>query len=289
MDIKQASLRWGISDRRIRVLCNEGRIDGAIKTGWSWMIPLDAEKPRDGRTLRHFKNLEIRAGSVDVDNILRKSILFPVKDELKSDKRYHAIILSSLLFLLEKENIILDEKDVKSILKKKVVPSLSLEIHLVVSNFASIMISLVSDKEELSEKKIKAINKALLQGIDDITSSFYRNGFSEYEVRGKEKLKVDAQMETLFYQAESWKALNALSRSVMIYGELERIRPFDRYSSLLSFLVLSSELLKNNILPPTFLPGDEEEMRNAYFIALKRGNYRDFTSFIEKRVNLSYR
>jgi len=40
---------WGISSRRIGVLCTEGRIDGAIKKGKMWLIPADAKKPFDGR------------------------------------------------------------------------------------------------------------------------------------------------------------------------------------------------------------------------------------------------
>ena len=49
MTIKQASEKWGISDRRIRVLCSEGKIPGAYQDGRSWKIPSDAEKPADGR------------------------------------------------------------------------------------------------------------------------------------------------------------------------------------------------------------------------------------------------
>lgn len=47
--IKQASEKWGISDRRIRVLCAEGKISGAYQEGRSWKIPADARKPADGR------------------------------------------------------------------------------------------------------------------------------------------------------------------------------------------------------------------------------------------------
>lgn len=47
--IKEASYLWGISERRITKLCNENRIDGAIKFGWSWAIPIDAKKPDDAR------------------------------------------------------------------------------------------------------------------------------------------------------------------------------------------------------------------------------------------------
>ena len=49
MTVKQAAEKWGISDRRIRVLCSEGKIPGAYQEGRGWKIPLDAEKPADGR------------------------------------------------------------------------------------------------------------------------------------------------------------------------------------------------------------------------------------------------
>lgn len=54
MSVKQAAEKWGISDRRIRVLCSEGKIPGAYKEGRAWKIPIDATKPADGR----FKSTE---------------------------------------------------------------------------------------------------------------------------------------------------------------------------------------------------------------------------------------
>lgn len=49
MTIKDASKLWRISERRISKLCNENRIEGAIKFGWSWAIPRNTEKPLDRR------------------------------------------------------------------------------------------------------------------------------------------------------------------------------------------------------------------------------------------------
>ncbi len=49
MTVKEAAAKWGISDRRIRVLCSEGKIPGAYQEGRGWKIPIDAEKPVDGR------------------------------------------------------------------------------------------------------------------------------------------------------------------------------------------------------------------------------------------------
>ena len=47
--VKQAASKWGISDRRIRVLCSQGKIPGAYQEGRGWKIPIDADKPADGR------------------------------------------------------------------------------------------------------------------------------------------------------------------------------------------------------------------------------------------------
>jgi len=46
---KEASQKWGISERRIQKLCEENRIEGAIRFSRVWAIPKDAEKPDDGR------------------------------------------------------------------------------------------------------------------------------------------------------------------------------------------------------------------------------------------------
>ena len=41
--------KWGISKRRVQILCIENRITGVKKVGNMWLIPEDAEKPKDGR------------------------------------------------------------------------------------------------------------------------------------------------------------------------------------------------------------------------------------------------
>ena len=49
MTIKQTAEEWGVTPRRIQVLCVEGRIEGATKFGRDWAIPTDAIKPEIGR------------------------------------------------------------------------------------------------------------------------------------------------------------------------------------------------------------------------------------------------
>ena len=49
LTIKEASIMWGISIRRIAVLCNDGRIEGAKKIAGAWLLPKNAKKPKDAR------------------------------------------------------------------------------------------------------------------------------------------------------------------------------------------------------------------------------------------------
>ncbi|MEG2137778.1 MAG: DNA-binding protein [Oscillospiraceae bacterium] len=49
LSIRQTAEKWGISTRRIQILCAENRIPGAIRIDYSWAIPADAEKPKDAR------------------------------------------------------------------------------------------------------------------------------------------------------------------------------------------------------------------------------------------------
>ena len=50
MSCPEAAKKWGISERRVQILCRENRIPGVSKLGYMWLIPKDAEKPIDGRT-----------------------------------------------------------------------------------------------------------------------------------------------------------------------------------------------------------------------------------------------
>ena len=45
----EAAKMWGISARRVALLCSEGRIDDAQKIGNTWLIPKNATKPSDPR------------------------------------------------------------------------------------------------------------------------------------------------------------------------------------------------------------------------------------------------
>ena len=56
---KEAAEKWNISQRRVAILCSEERIVGAMMVGNMWIIPSNAERPVDKRTVRYEKSKAI--------------------------------------------------------------------------------------------------------------------------------------------------------------------------------------------------------------------------------------
>lgn len=50
--------KWNISRRRVTTLCREGRIEGAILRGNTWLVPDDAKKPEDPRRVQKNGHLD---------------------------------------------------------------------------------------------------------------------------------------------------------------------------------------------------------------------------------------
>ena len=62
---------WGISSRRISLLCSQGRVPGAEKKGKTWLIPKDAVKPTDPRKKNRDLRLPCFAGEKPVESHLQ--------------------------------------------------------------------------------------------------------------------------------------------------------------------------------------------------------------------------
>lgn len=59
MTANQAAHKWDISQRRVQILCANGRIPGVFKLGEAWAIPADSKKPNDKRKKGEIINEEV--------------------------------------------------------------------------------------------------------------------------------------------------------------------------------------------------------------------------------------
>jgi len=60
---KEIGMRWGISPRRVAILCKAGRVEGAQLIAGAWIIPEDAVKPEDARIKSgRYMKVELKEG-----------------------------------------------------------------------------------------------------------------------------------------------------------------------------------------------------------------------------------
>lgn len=74
MSCPEAAKKWGISERRVQILCKEDRIPGVSKIGYMWLIPKDAEKPVDARRSLSMSNLLLLEDDISLIDGLHYSL-----------------------------------------------------------------------------------------------------------------------------------------------------------------------------------------------------------------------
>lgn len=93
---------WGISSRRISLLCSQGRVTGAEKKGKTWLIPKDAVKPTDPR-----KKNRWRIGDYNVYGKTRTLVYFKDKICEIKNKLVKAIFYYITVIMLVLDSIYL--------------------------------------------------------------------------------------------------------------------------------------------------------------------------------------
>ncbi|MDR3269992.1 MAG: Fic family protein [Peptococcaceae bacterium] len=128
MTVKEAAACWGISDRRVRIICAEGKIDGVTKKGRAYLIPTNALKPADGRAYRGVKISEqyaaqfaaIDAGKNELNRRrpLTQGELQRLRDEFLVDFTYNSNAIEGNTLTLKEtalalEGVTIDKKPLK--------------------------------------------------------------------------------------------------------------------------------------------------------------------------------
>lgn len=300
MSTKQAALKWGISERRVRILCSEGRIDGVIRSGWAWNIPLDASKPSDGRQLRHLKNVDLRIGVMNFSSleILKNEFLANQKDSEQLMLIFRNSIFRFVLGTFACEDLEMGNEDLALLYSGCFATSVSFDTQLLALNVRSLLLrfaqesGLGSQHKQLqktslfNERGLIQLYRSLLQGIDDEAGLAYRALEPSELLKEEQVLPIATRMEILVRQYEmDWKALHPLVRALFLFGELLRIRPFGRYDVIFASLALAGELLASGF-PPAFVDVNQiNEFKASLMLTRTRGNYQNTARMLEQSLH----
>ncbi len=300
MSTKQAALQWGISERRVRILCSEGRIDGVIRSGWAWNIPLDAAKPSDGRQLRHLKNMDMRIGTMNFSSleIRKQEFLVNQKDEQHFMLMFRNSVFRFVLGVFACEDLEMGNEDLALLFSGCFSPSVSFDTQLLALNARSVLVRFaqecglgpgyktVQTTPFYTERSLFQLYRSLLQGIDDEAALMYRK-LEPVEMENEDTgLPIATRMEILLRQYEmDWKTLHPMVRSLFLFGELLRIRPFGRYDVVFASLALAGELLASGF-PPAFVDINQvNEFKASLMLTRTRGNYQNTMRMLEQSLH----
>lgn len=292
MTTKEAVQKWNISERRIRQLLQGGRIEGAVKVGNNWNIPIHSNKPVDKRSIK-LNNTEFKFNLPDnyfdkVDELnkrlnskrpISKETLKSLKESINLEWTYNSNGIEGNTLTLRETQVVLEGITVGG---------KSLKEHLEAINHEQAILfldDLIEDKEPITEWNIKNIHQLVLKKIDDDNAGKYRN--ENVKIKGAthippDYLIVPELMGKLIINYEDWKKYHPIIRAALLHGELVKIHPFVDGNGRTSRLVMNLSLMNSGYLPVIVKKEKRLEYYNALDKAHTTGDYTDFVKLVNE-------
>jgi len=262
LTVKQASEKWGISDRRIRVLCSEGKISGAYREGRRWKIPMDAKKPADGR----YKSKESLLSQIDRKKVeldsrrpLTAGEVARLNEEFIVEYTYNSNAIEGNTLTLRETDLVLRGLTIDS---KPMKDHMEAVGHKEAFDFVS---ELVKDNVPISEGIIKQIHYLVLADKREDRGVYRR---VPVRIMGAQHEPVQPylikpKMEQLLYDFAA-STEHIVTKLARFHIEFEGIHPFIDGNGRTGRLLVNLELMKSGLPPIDIKFTDRIAYYNAF-------------------------
>lgn len=244
---KQAAEKWNITDRQVRILCSGGKIKDAKRAGRSWLIPVDASKPEDGR-VRRFRNIKLKELLSRIDE--KKAVLDTLrpltagevsrlKDEFLVEYTYNSNAIEGNTLTLQETAMVLEGMTID---RKPLKDHLEVIGHRDAFEY---MLQLVQEKVPLSERIIKEIHSLVLMDRPEDKGVYRRIPVRIMGARHEppQPYLVPVQMEQLMERHEEMaKTMHPVELVALFHLLFEGIHPFIDGNGRTGRLLLNFEL-----------------------------------------------
>jgi len=291
ISVKETSDKWHISERRIRLLCSESRIGGAVKIGSSWSIPLEASKPFDAResNKKKYIGLEYDFGlidrlkeSIDARRPFSENLAKSLHEKLIVEWTYNSNAIEGNTLTMSETKVVLEGITIGG---KSVVEHLETINHREAILFIE---ELISNRDQLSEWNIKNIHALILKEIDNKNAGKYRE--ENVLISGAKHIppthfEINYLMQKMIaeYQSELMK-FHPIVRATLLHGEFVKIHPFIDGNGRTARLLLNFELMKNGYTPIIIRKVQRANYYDALDFAHTTMNYSPFIKLVSELV-----
>lgn len=249
--VSQAAEKWGLSPRRVRLLCAENRIDGVIKQDKLYMIPENAPKPIDGRSLKRFNiptesaplfsKIDSLKAELDSKRPLTDGEAQRLRDEFMVDFTYNSNAIEGNTLTL---------KETAMVLEGMTIDRKPLKDHLdaVGHRDAFLYVESIAKDTKISETIIKNIHSLVLINRPDDKGVFRKIPVT---IMGAYTEPVQPYMiepkltELIITNEKRKKNMHPIERITRFHLEFEGIHPFIDGNGRCGRLLLNLDLIQN--------------------------------------------
>ncbi|MCE5235077.1 MAG: Fic family protein [Clostridiaceae bacterium] len=248
--VKEAAERWGISDRRVRVLCEQGRIEGVIRQGHSYLIPADTAKPADGRVLRGteiapeyavlFSRIDALKAELSRRRPLTQGELERMRDEFLVEYTYDSNAIEGNTLTLQETALVLEGITINQ-------KPLRDHLEAVGHRDAFLYVQrLIVDKVPFSERVIKEIHSLVLMDRPEDKGVYRRMPVRIIGAHHEppQPYLIAPQMEQLIAEFVKTK-LHSIESAAWFHLKFEGIHPFIDGNGRTGRLILNFMLMQN--------------------------------------------
>ena len=270
MTVKEAAEKWSISERRVRILCAEGKIPGAYQQGRAWKIPVNAVKPADGRYKSAVSLLEIidqKKAELDKCRPLTAGEVERLNEEFTVEYTYNSNAIEGNTLTLRETDMVLrgltiDQKPLKD--------HMEAVGHKEAFDFVR---ELVQDNVPISERVIQQIHYLVLADKKEDRGVYRRVPVRIMGAQHEpvQPYLIQPHMEQLMLNfAESTEHI--ITKLARFHIEFEGIHPFIDGNGRTGRLLVNLELMKAGYPPIDIKFTDRIAYYNAFGEYYSKGN-----------------
>jgi Fic family protein len=283
MSVKQAAEKWGISDRRIRVLCSEGKIPGAYQEGRGWKIPIDAIKPTDGRYKSTESLLDIidrKMKELNTRRSLTEGEVERLREQFVVEYTYNSNAIEGNTLTLHETDLVLRGLTIG---QKPLKDHMEAVGHKEAFDFVS---EVVKDKAPMSESIIKQIHCLVLADKKDDRGVYRRVPVRIMGAQHEpvQPYLIQPKMEQLMIDfAESTEHI--VTKLARFHIEFEGIHPFIDGNGRTGRLLVNMEFMKVGFPPIDIKFTDRVAYYHAFDEYYRKHNLSAMEKLFAKYVN----
>ncbi len=262
LSVSEIAEKWKVSDRSVRNYCAKGRVPGAFRSGKTWSIPENAEKPE-----RSNKKIVQKNELLDIlRNEKARKYSGGIYHKTQIDLTYNSNHMEGSCLTHDQTRYIFETNTVG--VEKEV---LNVDDVIETANhFRCIDMIIDHAQAPLTERFIKDLHRMLKNGTSDSRMEWFNVG--EYkkvpnEVGGMDTAlpeEVADRMKELISEYNG-KTMKSLEEILDFHVRFERIHPFQDGNGRVGRLIMFKECLKYNIVPFII----EEDLKLYYYRGLK--------------------